>query len=144
MKKLLILIILLFLSGCAANRPVQEIRTDSALYPYFREYFPENQLFAVLEGDYANIGMNCLVVVFRYNPNYNRKVTIIYNQGEIAVTEPIPAPFEDVEMRWHSINRDGDYDLVLSGRRGIHVGLGILRFIDGEWYDLFGGLEDCC
>ncbi|MCL2169835.1 MAG: hypothetical protein FWB74_07415 [Defluviitaleaceae bacterium] len=144
MKKLLTLLILLFLSGCAANRPSLEAYTDSPLMPYFRELFPEHQLFAVLEGDYTNIGMDCLVVVFRYEPNYNRKVTVIYNQGEITVTEPIPAPYEDVTMRWHSINRDGDYDLVLSGRRGIHMGLGVLRFTDGVWHDLFGGLEDCC
>jgi len=144
MKWILIsLAALLTLSACDTTDTPALI--DSELLPYFRAAFPYQEIVLMIEGDANDDGVDDLVVVFKADPNYNQKVTVISSCcAGFTLTEPMPAPFQDVAMRWHDIDGEPPTELVVSGRRGMDFGLGVLRFEDEQWVDLFGGLEDCC
>jgi|GEM_PF-2124370 len=146
-KWLIIAICLLLLSGCTTPEKTPEL-IDSLLLPYFREMYPEEEIVLMIEGDCNDDGITDLVVVFRQDADHNRLVTVFSYQGGFRLTEPIPAPFQDVRLEWITLELkeiDGTYPtaLLVSGRRGTVFGLRVLRFMDNEWIDLFGGLEGC-
>ena len=145
MRFLLGAAILLVLAGCGNgagdDRPGP---MESHLLPYFRAEFPGQRIVLMIEGDVNDDGVDDLVVVFEADPNYNQKVTVFSGAYGFGLTQPMPAPFQDVAMRWQDIDNQPPTELVLSGRRGMDFGLGVLRFHYDHWMDLFGGLEDCC
>jgi len=139
-----------FLSACgtaSARESVHEPwmkEPNSKLFAYFRDIHPYKEVILWLEGDFNADGIDDLVVVYRKNPDENQKVTVFSYGNGFKLTEPIPAPFEDVTLERRNIDGLDPYELIISGRRGINHGLGVLRFVEKQWIDLFGGLEDCC
>jgi len=117
---------------------------NSLLLPYFKEAYPEKEIILLSEGDCNADGIDDLVVVYRENENKNHMVTVYSHDGGYSLTNHMPAPFEDCKLEWKDVSERGQLDLVISGRRGIHYGISVLRFDDGEWINLFGGMEECC
>ncbi|MCL2619331.1 MAG: hypothetical protein FWD97_00165 [Defluviitaleaceae bacterium] len=143
MRFLLGALLLLVLAGCGVTDDYPDL-IESDLLPYFRAEFPNQQIVLMIEGDANDDGIDDLVVVFRADPEHNHKVTVFSTPNGFKLTEPMPAPFQDVDMEFININDQPPNELMISGRRGINFGLGILRFYDNQWVDLFGGLDGCC
>ncbi|MCL2234843.1 MAG: hypothetical protein FWB98_00175 [Defluviitaleaceae bacterium] len=143
MRRVLLSLSALLIFAACGTADNQELIT-SDLLPYFREVFPYQEIVLMIEGDANDDGIDDLVVVFAADPNHNQKVTVLSASNGFWLTEPMPAPFQDVAMSWRDIDNAPPIELVLSGRRGMDFGLGVLRFYENQWVDLFGGLEDCC
>ena len=118
--------------------------SDSPLLEYFKEAYPDNEIVLLLKGDCNADGIDDLVIVYKADENHNHQVTVFSHEGGYKLSPPIPAPFQDVALEWKDIDNLPPVELVVSGRRGIHHGLGVFRFVDGEWVDLFGGMDECC
>jgi len=127
-----------------ADSAAAVMANSAALLAYFEEVYPGKKTVMLLEGDCNADGITDLVIVYRENENSNRLATVYSHEGGFSLANPIPAPFEAVALKWKDIDERPPVELVVSGRRGIHFGIGVLRFVDGEWVDLFGGMENCC
>jgi len=125
-----------------AEEPNQ--KTEDELLAFFREVYPDKEIVLLSMGDCNDDGLLDLVIVYRENKDKNHMVTVYSHEGGYLLTHPIPAPYEDVKLEWEDIDRIPPTELIISGKRGIHFGLGVFRFVDGEWIDLFGGMEECC
>lgn len=136
-------ILLLILAGCSIADDYPDL-IDSDLLPYFRAVYPDHRIVLMIEGDANDDGIYDLVVVFRADPDHNHKATVFSTPDGFLLTESMPAPFQDVDMEFININDKPPNELMISGRRGINFGLGILRFYDDQWVDLFGRLDGCC
>ena len=118
--------------------------TDHELLVYFAEAYPDKEIVLLFEGDCNADEITDLVIIYKEHDEANHQVTVYSHLGGYRLSDPIPAPFEDITLEWKDIDRTPPTELVVSGRRGINMGLGVLRFVDGEWIDLFGGLDECC
>ena len=153
-ETVLALFTLLYLCSCGiknktdcAKEPVllnEAMEENFDLFHFFEDAFPDKEIVISLKGDFNSDGIADLLVVYRENAKENRMVGV-YSDGNIHIlSEPNPAPYEDVRLQWRDIDNRPPIELFISGRRGIHFGAGIFRFIDGRWINLFGGMEHCC
>ena len=143
----LTIVCLVCLTSCGivdAYEKAASVASAGELLAYFEEAYPDKEIILLFEGDCNADGITDLVIVYKENENANHKVTVYSHDGGFKLSSPIPAPFEDVALRWKDIDERPPVELIVSGRRGIHFGIGVFRFVDGEWADLFGGMEMCC
>ena len=146
-KIFLIIACLFSLTSCGfvdADEKTDFTAPVSGLQTYFEEAYPDKEIILLFEGDCNADGITDLVVVYRENENANSQVTVYSHEGGYKLSSPISAPFEDVALKWKDIDERPPVELIVSGRRGIYFGIGVFRFVDGEWIDLFGGMEMCC
>ena len=148
---------LLFLSACdagnttgledidkPAENPILFTPESDLRFSYYRDVYPDKELILLLEGDCNEDGITDMVIVYRENSNKNHQVTVYSHEADYRLTKPIPAPYEDCMMEWNNRNDHGHNNLVVSGRRGANYGLSVYHFKNGEWVDLYGGMEECC
>jgi hypothetical protein len=142
------MICLIFFSSCDRsnpdNTPDSGAIKSGGLLTYFWSAYPDKEVLLLSEGDCNADGITDLVVVYREDPNMNHQATVYSLGDDFAFTHPISAPFEDCLLEWKDIDGRDPCELVVSGRRGLYFSYGVLRFTNGAWVDLFGGLEECC
>jgi uncharacterized membrane protein YraQ (UPF0718 family) len=122
-----------------------EAESAGALFEIFRGRHPDKEVILTLLGDCNDDGILDLVVVYKEDDTKNHQVTIYSRGAELHLTQPIPAPYENCRLQWKNVDERPPCELLVSGRRGIKFGYAVLRFVDGEWVNIFGNsMQECC
>lgn len=115
------------------------------LFHYFSLVHGSPELVTGIAGDCNGDGVEDLTLVFRHSEVGNHLVTVYSTGEEYLLSEEISAPVEDCLLVWRDIDEMPPVELLVSGRKGIHIGYAIYRFEGGAWVALFGdGMGDCC
>lgn len=148
MKIIGLIFLSLLLAGCGQSDMGQEeyvLDMEHPLYGHFLKAYPDKKALLSLAGDCNGDGIEDLVIVYRDSASEN-KLVAIYSQGDdYLLTEAIPAPLEHCRLEWKDIDERPPVELLVSGQKGIYIGYGVFRLVDGRWVSLFGdGMGNCC
>lgn len=114
------------------------------LFTHFQAAYDAPELVTGIAGDCNGDGVEDLTVVFRHGEG-NHLVTVYSGEEGFRLSEEISAPVEDCLLTWRDIDEVPPVELLVSGRKGIHIGYAIYRFEAGAWTALFGdGMGECC
>lgn len=137
----------------------ENVPDDHKILKAFYEQFPTATMLVACEEDLTNDGKNDLVVIYN-TPEADEassntalvdgghiRLTVMIDRGngqDYEHTEPIPAPIENQKIQFQNIDKADEMEFVLQGQKGMKVGYGIFRVIDGKTMNLFGeGMEEC-
>lgn len=118
---------------------------DESLLLYFEGNVIFEEIISYGEEDINEDKRKDLVVVYKKDNKSNEMVVIINEKDNIYMTDPTPAPKEDVVIEFKNIDDKVPLEVVISGSKNGNVGYGIYRLENKKLLNLFGeGMEACC
>lgn len=151
-KKLLVIIFMgIFIIGGIIysqdkNKEIEGLPSvDKSLLSYFEENAKFEEIINYSEEDINEDKRKDLVVVYKKDSKSNEMVVIINEKNNVYMTDPTPAPKEDVVIEFKNIDDKEPIEVVISGSKNGNVGYGIYRLENKKLLNLFGeGMEACC
>ena len=118
---------------------------DKSLLSYFEENAKFDEIISYGEEDINEDKRKDLVIVYKKDNESNEMVVIINEKDNIYMTNPTPAPKEDLLIEFKNIDDKEPLEVVISGSKNGNVGYGIYRLENKKLLNLFGeGMEACC
>ena len=144
-----VLCVFIFVS-CGDN--TQDIKSaeginNNELYKSYMKEYSEKELLTFLLFYFSGDDKDDLIIIYRESKYSNKLIGIYkdYNSGKILMTSPIPAPIESYTMKFYNIDEKVPNEILVSGKKGAHIGFAVYRLENGEFISLFeNGMEDCC
>ena len=123
------------------------VEENNPLFIHFKNQFSEKKPVKAGYEDVNNDTIPDLLVVYRDDVEDKNFMAVILDfDGEYHITEPVPAPYENVEIQYKNIDDVDEMEFIVSGSRDGNYGYAIFRVTeDLEIRDLFSeDMDDCC
>lgn len=151
MLKILFVLCFSLITACNENNNVESIKSsdgikNTELYKEYMSKCSNKELLTFLEGDFSGDNTDDLIIIYKESDYSNKLVGIYKNSdGKILMTPPIPAPIENYTIRFYNIDEKVPNEILVSGKKGAHIGFAVYRLENGELISLFeNGMEKCC
>jgi len=138
----------LMASGCSGKTQTALSTTESIppAVEYWQKQFPDNQLIKWAENDLNNDKRKDAVMIYRQADDSKCKMVIAINLPDgYSFTDPIAAPVSSQQISFTDFDNKPPTEVVISGKSGTFIGIGIFRLVDAQIVNLFAdGYDKCC
>ncbi len=120
------------------------VTIEQNLLDFFNASHTEEIILAA-QADLNMDGKEDAVIIYKETESSNKMRAVITDGSGYHLTEPVPAPMENQEIKFKDIDEKDEMEFIVSGEKNGNVGFAIFRIEGLKVVDLFGeGMESCC
>lgn len=117
---------------------------EQNLIDFFNSSHTEEIILAA-QDDLNMDGKEDAVIIYKDTKTSNKMIVVVTDGNGYYITEPVPAPRENQEIKFKDIDEKDETEFIVSGEKNGNVGFAIFRIEGLKAVDLFGeGMESCC
>lgn len=126
------------------DKKSEAVIIEQNLIDFFNSSHTEEIILAA-QADLNMDGKEDAVIIYKETESSNKMRAVITHGSGYYLTEPVPAPMENQEIKFKDIDEKDEMEFIVSGEKNGNVGFAIFRIEGLKAVDLFGeGMESCC